>query len=181
MFYDLRALPFIPNSLAVLPAGLILVFIACVVWFTINKSKLGRYIYAVGSNNENAFASGISTSKVQICAYIINASFIFLCALYFAGQNGAGSANIGNPLTLQAVASAVVGGVAISGGKGGVFMSIAGALIMGLVSKLLYMLNVPNSYQTLVSGIIIIVAISSSAVYDILNRQALVRGGISND
>ena len=96
-----------------------------------------------------------------------------------AGQNGAGNANLGDSLTLQAVASAVVGGVAMSGGKGSVYMSIAGALIMSLVGRIIYFANIPNAFQTFVSGIIIIAAIAMSSIYAFQQRKAQLKGGAS--
>ena len=95
------------------------------------------------------------------------------------GQNGAGNANLGDSLTLQAVASAVVGGVAMSGGKGSVYRSIAGALIMSLVGRIIYFANIPNAFQTFVSGIIIIAAIAMSSIYAFQQRKAQLKGGAS--
>ena len=110
---------------------------------------------------------------------MINAIFCFFVAVYYAGQNGAGNANLGDSLTLQAVASAVVGGVAMSGGKGSVYMSIAGALIMSLVGRIIYFANIPNAFQTFVSGIIIIAAIAMSSIYAFQQRKAQLKGGAS--
>ena len=106
---------------------------------------------------------------------MINAIFCFFVAVYYAGQNGAGNANLGDSLTLQAVASAVVGGVAMSGGKGSVYMSIAGALIMSLVGRIIYFANIPNAFQTFVS----IAAIAMSSIYAFQQRKAQLKGGAS--
>lgn len=176
IFYELGG----SNGGIKFPTGLLLIGFACLGWFLLLRTRTGRYIYAVGSSNENAYASGIKTAKMQTIAYIINAACIFLCALYFAGQNGAGSAHIGDPLTLQAIAAAVVGGIAMSGGKGSAFMAIIGAIIMGLVGKIIFLANIPNAFQTLVSGMIIIAAISSSALYSHLRKKSLLKGGQFN-
>lgn len=176
-FYNLKSIPALAGIGQFVPTALLWILLACVIWGVVRRTKTGRYIYAVGSNNANAYASGINTARVQIIAYILNAVFIFFVAVYYAGQNGAGNANIGDALTLQAVAAAVVGGIAMSGGKGNVFMAIAGALIMSFVSKIIYFANIPNAYQTLVSGLIIIAAIASSAMYSFRQRCAQLKGG----
>jgi ribose transport system permease protein len=128
--------PHIEQFGRVIPPALILILIACFIWFIVSKTKTGRYIYAVGSNNDSAYASGINTAKVQMQACIINSIFIFLAALFFVGQNQSGDARMGDPLTLRAIASAIVGGVALSGGKGSVYFALVGALILNLVNKL---------------------------------------------
>lgn len=180
-FYDISLIEGIPQGLyafgKLIPTAVWLILFGCIVWYCVSHTKSGRYMYAVGSNRTIAFQSGINTGKIQLQAYLLNAFFMFLCALLFAAQNQAGSARLGDPLTLQAVAAAVVGGIALSGGKGNIYMAIVGAVIMSLVGKIIYFANIPNAYQTLVSGIIIIIAISTSAIYTILNKRAVLRGG----
>ncbi len=149
--------------------GVFLVLIACIIWYFIKRSKIGRYIYAVGSNRHVAFDSGINTVRVQIVAYILNALFIMLAALFMIGQNKTGSARIGDPLTLQSVASAAIGGVALTGGRGNVFMSICGAVIIQLVSKIIFFSGISTDFQTIVSGIILIAAVSVSGFIDLFS------------
>ena len=133
-------------------------------------------MYAVGSDRDIAYQSGINSSKIQMCTYIINALFIYACALFYAAQNQSGSARIGDALTLKAIAAVVVGGIALSGGSGKVYMAIVGALIMSLVNKLIYQLGIQSEYQVLVSGVIIIVAISTSVIYSMANEKFVVKG-----
>ncbi|MDK2896031.1 MAG: ribose transport system permease protein [Candidatus Atribacteria bacterium] len=151
----------------VIPPALILVLIACFIWFIVSKTKTGRYIYAVGSNNDNAYASGINTAKVQLLACVINSIFIFLAALFFVGQNQSGDARMGDPLTLRAIASAIVGGIALTGGRGSVYFALVGALILSFVNKIIFFANISYAYQTLVSGLIVIVAIAAPVAYNL--------------
>jgi ribose transport system permease protein len=125
----------------------------------------------VGSNNDSAYASGINTAKIQLMACIINSIFIFLAALFFVGQNQSGDARMGDPLTLRAIASAVVGGIALTGGRGSVYFALVGALIMSFVNKIIFFANIPNAYQTLVSGLIVIIAIAGPIAYTLYNRE----------
>lgn len=178
-FYDVGAIKDVAASVksigAVIPPALILVVIGCVLWFILSKTKTGRYIYAVGSNNDSAYASGINTAKVQMQACIINSVFIFLAALFFVGQNQSGDARMGDPLTLKAIAAAVVGGIALTGGRGSVYFALVGALILSFVNKVIFFANIPNAYQTLVGGVIVIVAIAGSLAYTLYNKRAMLK------
>ena len=179
IFYDIRSAEGVPEFVKaigmVIQPALVLVLIGCLIWYLISRTKIGRYIYAVGSNNDSAYATGINTARVQMMAFIINSVFIFLAALFFVGQNQSGDARMGDPMTLKAIAAAVVGGIALTGGKGSVYMAIVGALILSFVNKIIFFADIPNAYQTLVSGLIIIAAIASSVAYSHLNKKAMLK------
>jgi ribose transport system permease protein len=179
VFYDIGAVKGVPTFIktfgTVIPPALLLVLIGCVLWFVTSKTKTGRYIYAVGSNNESAYASGINTAKIQMEACLINSVFIFLAALFFVGQNQSGDARMGDPLTLKAIAAAVVGGIALTGGRGSVYFALVGALILSFVNKIIFFANIPNAYQTLVGGVIVIVAIAGSLAYTLYNKRAMLK------
>lgn len=181
VFYDVRSAEEIPAFIravgTVIQPALVLVLVGVLLWYLISKTKSGRYFYAVGSSNDNAYATGVNTAKVQMTACIINALFIFLAALFFVGQNQSGDARMGDPMTLKAIAAAVVGGVALTGGRGSVYMAIVGALILSFVNKIIFFADIPNAYQTLVSGLIIIVAIAGSMAYSHLNKKAMLKEG----
>lgn len=179
IFYDAKNAEGVPEFIkvigTVIQPALMLVLVGCLFWYLISKTKTGRYIYAVGSSNDSAYATGINTAKVQMIACIINAIFIFLAALFFVGQNQSGDARMGDPMTLKAIAAAVVGGIVLTGGKGSVYLAIVGALILSFVNKIIFFANIPNAYQTLVSGLIIIVAIAGSMAYSHLNKKAMLK------
>ena len=119
---------------SVVPTAVLLIIGGALVWFFVRRTKTGRYMYAVGGPiGKPPIRAASIPLRSRTTAYIMNAFFLLLCALFFAAQNQAGSARIGDPLTLQAVAAAVVGGVALNGGKGSVFLAIVGAVIMSLV------------------------------------------------
>jgi len=79
---------------------------------------------------------------------------------------------MGDPLTLRAIAATVVGGIALTGGRGNVVFSLVGALILSFVSKIIFFANIPNAYQTLFSGVIVIIAMAGSQVYTLSSRRA---------
>lgn len=179
IFYDAKAAEGVPGFFkvigTVIQPALMLVIVGCLIWFVISRTKTGRYIYAVGSSNDSAYSTGINTAKVQMMACIINSVFIFMAALFFVGQNQSGDARMGDPMTLKAIAAAVVGGIVLTGGRGSVYMAIVGALILSFVNKIIFFANIPNAYQTLVSGLIIIVAIAGSVAYSHLNKKAMLK------
>ena len=178
-FYDLSGIAGAPvaakHLAAILPPAFWLIVIGVLLWAFLKRTRTGRYFYAVGSNNDSAFESGINTARVQMYASIANSIFIFLAALFFVGQNQSGDARMGDPLTLKAIAAVVVGGIALSGGRGSVYFAIAGALILSLVNKIIFFANIPYAYQTLVGGAIVIAAIASSQAYTLYNRRSASR------
>ena len=168
LFYQFKSWDNAPQALAnfsnYVPTGALLIIAAVIIWFFISRSKTGRYMYAVGSNRNIAFQSGINTAMIQIKAYVLNAFFVMLAALFLVGQNQAGSARVGDPYTLQSIAAAAVGGIALTGGSGNVFIAIAGTAIINLVSKIIFYSGISTDYQTIVSGLILLVAISASSI-----------------
>jgi len=176
IFYNPALINEFPDSLKAFgnffPPSLVLVLLGSLFWYIMSKTKTGKYIYAVGSNSESSYESGINTARVQIAACIINSVFIFLAALFFVGQNQSGDARMGDPLTLRSIAAAVVGGISLSGGRGNVYFGLVGALILSFVNKIIFFANIPYAYQTLVSGLIIIVSIASSQLYTMYNKRA---------
>jgi ribose transport system permease protein len=175
-FYNFSLVPGAPGWLIkignVLPPSLWLFLIVIGLWAVIRRTKFCRYLYATGSNEENAYCSGVNTSGIRIAACFINAFCIMLAALFFVAQNQSGDYMLGNAFTLNTIAAAVIGGVAMTGGKGGVFSAVTGALILGFVNQIIFYLNLPTSFSILVSGIIVIVAISVPQIYEHLNENA---------
>ncbi|MGA2613747.1 MAG: ABC transporter permease [Spirochaetia bacterium] len=179
VFYDVGDVPNVSHALKafgdIIPPALVLVLLGCALWALIARTRTGRYIYAVGSNSDSAYETGIDTARVQMYACMVNSLFILLAALFFVGQNQSGDARMGDPLTLRAIAAAVVGGIALTGGRGNVYFALVGALILSFVNKIIFFANIPYAYQTLVGGVIVIAAIASSQAYTLYNRQALMR------
>ena len=165
----------------IVPTGVFLIILACLIWYVVSRTKLGRYIYAVGSNRNIAYDNGVKTAKIQIIAYLLNSLFIMFAALFMVGQNQSGSARIGDPLTLKCIASAVVAGVALTGGRGNVFVSIVGAAIISLVSKLIFFSNISSDYQTVVSGLILLIAVASSSIINAVKSAWAKREVYSNE
>jgi len=121
--------------------------------------RIGRYIYAVGGNEEAARASGLNVKIIKTFAYTLCGAFAGLAGVVMASRVTVGQPNAGVAYELDAIAAAVIGGTSLSGGVGGVGGTILGALLMGVINNGLDLLNVSSYYQQIVKGVIIIGAV----------------------
>jgi ribose/xylose/arabinose/galactoside ABC-type transport system permease subunit len=126
----------------------------------LNRTRFGRYVYAVGGNEEAARASGVNVKLVKLGVYSISGFFCGLAGLVFTSRLGAAQSISGTGFELVAIASVVVGGASLFGGRGTVGKTLVGALIMQVVQSGLVMLDVPSPIQQAALGFIIIVAVA---------------------
>jgi len=138
---------------------IILLVVALVSWIFLANLKLGRYLYAVGGNENAARASGINVDAVKVFAYTVCGSLAGLAGVVLASRITTGQPNAGFGYELDAIAAVVIGGTSLSGGVGGVGGTILGALLMGVINNGLDLLNVSSYYQQIVKGIIIVGAV----------------------
>lgn len=136
---------------------LIITFVVCSV--VLKKTVLGRYIYAVGGNEQAAKASGIRVNKVKMAVYIICGGLAALAGILLTSRITTGQPNAGAGFELDAIAAAIIGGTSTSGGKGTMTGTLIGALLIGVISNGLDLLNVTSYYQQVVMGAIIIGAV----------------------
>lgn len=125
----------------------------------LNLTPLGRYTYATGGNREAARLAGIKVKYVTAMAFIISGLFAGAAGAIMTSRGGIGSANMGTGRELDAIASAVIGGVAFGGGEGKVLGVIFGVLILSLIRNGLNMYNVSSFVQMIITGAIIAAAI----------------------
>lgn len=144
----------------------ILVFALCSV--ILNKTVLGRYIYAVGGNEQAARASGINVDRVKLAVYSMSGLLAGLAGILLASRITTGQPNAGAGFELDAIAAVVIGGTSTSGGKGSMAGTLIGVLLIGVINNSLDLLNVTSYYQQVVMGIIIIGAV----VLDSLNQKS---------
>jgi ribose/xylose/arabinose/galactoside ABC-type transport system permease subunit len=136
---------------------LILVFIICSV--ILKKTLLGRYIYAVGGNEQASRASGINVNQVKMAVYSIAGLLAGLAGIVLTSRITTGQPNAGAGFELDAIAAAVIGGTSTSGGTGTMTGTLIGVLLIGVINNGLDLLNVTSYYQQVVMGIIIIGAV----------------------
>ncbi len=141
---------------------LIVAFAVCSI--VLNKTILGRYMYAVGGNEPAARASGIRVSRVKMWVYIICGLLSAMGGILLTSRITTGQPNAGSGFELDAIAAAIIGGTSTSGGTGSMTGTLIGALLIGVISNSLDLLNVTSYYQQVVMGAIIIGAVVLDSV-----------------
>lgn len=136
---------------------LIVAFAVCSI--VLNKTILGRYMYAVGGNEPAARASGIRVSRVKMWVYTICGLLSAMGGILLTSRITTGQPNAGSGFELDAIAAAIIGGTSTSGGTGSMTGTLIGALLIGVISNSLDLLNVTSYYQQVVMGAIIIGAV----------------------
>lgn len=155
-----------------LPASLILVAVCAIgLWFFLEKTNMGRHIFAIGGNPYAARVSGINVDRTLVVVYMISGFFAGLSGLLLAGRTDSGFPNAGIGIELDAIAAVIIGGASFFGGRGTVLGVLAGVLIMGILRNGLNINNVSAFWQQILIGLVIIIAV----YIDVLRRQAAVR------
>ena len=148
------------GSVGIVSVPIILFAVMCIISIIIlHKSKLGRHIFAVGGNEQAAKVSGINVARVKLFVYTYSGILCGLAGIILASRTNAASPNAAEGYELDAIAAGVIGGTSTSGGRGGVYGTIVGVLIIVILSNGLDMLNVSSYIQQIVKGIIIIGAV----------------------
>jgi ribose transport system permease protein len=142
-----------------LPMPVIIVGVLAVAAIVLlKKTPLGEYILAVGGNEEAARVSGVPIERTKVITYMISGGLAALAAVILIARLGAAEPTLGNLWELEAIAAAAIGGASLMGGKGSIFGTILGAIVLGAMRNGLTLLNVQAFYQLLATGIIIILA-----------------------
>jgi ribose transport system permease protein len=136
----------------------IYIFVVVIVFLFLKFTIFGRRIYAIGSNEEASFLSGINIVLSKILIYTISGFIVSLAAIALLMRLGSASAVMGDSYTLNAVASAVIGGIAISGGKGTIGGCFLGILLLGIISNAMNILGVTAYLQQIILGTIVVIA-----------------------
>ena len=135
--------------------------------FILRKTKLGRSIYAVGGNEDAARLSGISVFKINMFVYTTVSALSAVSGILLASRLNGAAPTLGNMFELDAIAAVVVGGTSLNGGSGTIKGTIIGTFIIGFLNNGMSMLNVDTSYQFVVKGLIIILAVW----FDVMNKR----------
>ncbi|MGE7822694.1 ABC transporter permease [Paenibacillus sp. NPDC093718] len=151
-----------------IPNAVVIFFIAAVVGYLIlSKTIIGRYNFALGSNEEATRLSGVNVGFWKIVIYTLTGAFTGLAGVMMASRLNSANPALGAGYELEAIAAVVIGGTSLSGGKGTIIGTVIGALIMSVLTNGLRILSVPQEWQTVVVGFVIILAVYA----DILRRR----------
>ncbi|MFC7407047.1 ABC transporter permease subunit [Georgenia alba] len=131
-----------------------------VLWFLLERTTFGRHVYAVGGNPEAALMAGIKVKRVLTSVYIISGVTAGLAGVMLAARVESGQPNSGQGYELEAIAAVVLGGTSLMGGRGRILGTLVGALIMGVLSNGMILMNTPFFTQLIVQGLVIVVAVA---------------------
>lgn len=142
----------------------ILFGLVIVVHLCMRRSVYGRYLYATGGNLEAARLAGIRVNAVLIGAYVVSGVSACLAGIVLASQLQTGSGTAGSDSALSAITAVILGGAALTGGVGGVPGTMIGVLILGVLSNGMSIISVPSFYQTIATGVVLLLAVGISKI-----------------
>lgn len=143
-----------------LPVPIVIMLIVYAITFLLlNRTMLGGYIYAIGGNQEASRLSGVPVRLVKTTTYAISGLLAGLTGVILTARLGSAQPNLGTADELDAIAAVVIGGTSLAGGRGGIIGTLVGALIIGVLSNGLNLMNVNAYYQPVAKGLVILIAI----------------------
>lgn len=168
LFSDIALGSFFPGIN--IPNAVLIFFAAAIIGaIVLSKTIIGRYNFAIGSNEEATRLSGINVNFWKIIIYTITGVFTGIAGILMASRLNSAQPALGMGYELEAIAAVVIGGTSLSGGKGTIVGTVIGALIMSVLTNGLRIISVPQEWQTVIVGIVIFLAV----YVDILRRRKM--------
>ncbi|MDA3847872.1 MAG: ABC transporter permease [Vallitaleaceae bacterium] len=150
------------------PTGIIVLIVSSVIMgVVLQKTKVGRYTYAIGSNEEATKLSGVDTRKWKMYPYMISGAFAGIAAIAYTASYSSILPGTGQGMELDAIAASVIGGTSLSGGIGSISGTFIGVFIMSILATGLSSMGLPPHYQDLFTGIVVI----SAVLFDIYRQK----------
>jgi ribose transport system permease protein len=140
------------------PVVLMLAMFA-VFWFVLRRTVFGRHVYATGGNAEAAKLSGVNTDRVQILVYTVSGAMAALAGIILTSRLDSAQPTAGAGYELDAITAVVLGGTSLAGGRGWIFGTLVGALLIGVLNNGLNLMGVSAFYQQVVKGSVILLAV----------------------
>ncbi len=156
----------LPNALV------LLVVVVAAVWLPVRHSRLGLTLYAIGSDRTAAFRSGVGVDRTRLIAYVVGGVFSALGGLALTMTTGIGSPLSGTYYTLSGLAAVVVGGVSLTGGRGGMAGPMFAAYILTLIPTDLIFLNIDPNYGQVIQGTLIVLVVMGGGLATLLRTRA---------
>ncbi len=130
-----------------------------VFWFVLRKTVFGRHVYATGGNAESARLSGVKVDRIQLWVYAISGVMAAIAGIVLTSRLNSAQPTAGTGYELDAIAAVVLGGTSLTGGRGWIFGTLVGALLIGVLNNGLNLLDVSSFYQQVVKGCVILLAV----------------------
>jgi ribose transport system permease protein len=140
------------------PVIMMLVMFA-VFWFVLKRTVFGRHVYAVGGNEEAEGLSGINTDRIKIWVYTLSGAMAATAGMILTSRLNSAQPTAGTGYELDAIAAVVLGGTSLTGGRGWIFGTLVGALLIGILNNGLNLLGVSSFYQQVIKGVVILLAV----------------------
>lgn len=161
-------------KVGIVPMTLIVALVILFVFYIVQKNtKLGKYSYAIGANERAARLAGVSIDLVKLFVFTINGLCCALAGIFLSVKLKSGIPTVGNPFQLMGIAAVVLGGTALTGGKGGVLGTLIGVATVKIIQNGMNVIGVNTFWQNIVFGIIIILALILTA--DRSGRDSIVK------
>lgn len=138
---------------------IIMALVYAAVYYLLNQTSFGRHMYAIGGNEEASLLSGIDVAKTKILAYTASGVLAGIAGIIVAARVASATPTAGEGYEMDAIAAVVIGGTSLRGGEGRVLYTLIGALIIGMLNNILNLTNVSSYYQTIVKGVVILLAV----------------------
>lgn len=155
----LKAVVFRIDKFVVTVPIVLFIALSIIVALVVKYTKFGRRVYAVGGNESAAYLAGINVKNFKLLIYGINGLFVTIAAMTLLARLGTGAPVMGLGKEIEVIAAVVVGGTAMSGGRGNIWGAVFGVLVLGIISNALNILGVSPHYQFIISGLLIIFAV----------------------
>jgi ribose/xylose/arabinose/galactoside ABC-type transport system permease subunit len=160
-------------NLIITPYVIIFFVVVVLGWLLLTFTKYGRRVFAVGSNESAAYLAGVNVRNIKLSAYAINGFLVGVGSIMMLARINVGIITLGQGLEIDTIAMAVIGGAALSGGKGNIWGTFFGVLLLGSIGNAMNMLRLPPEVQYIAKGVIIILAVSLGTVYANLSSSVL--------
>jgi ribose transport system permease protein len=153
------------ESVGPIPVSFIaLVAVPGLLWWPVSRSRLGHRLLAVGGDERAAYESGLAVAGTKVLAFVACGLFASIGALFLTMQAASGDPRIGDPFTLNSIAAVALGGALLSGGRGSVAATVAGALILATLPSVLFLAGLSTYWQYIVAGGILVLAVTMSSL-----------------
>lgn len=146
-------IPGLPNAV------LITIVLAVIAYLILNRTILGRYTFAIGSNEEATRLSGVNTRRWKVLIYMLAGAFTGIAGVVIAARLDSAQPQLGVGYELQAIAAVIIGGTSLLGGRGSILGTVIGALIMSVLINGLRIMSIQTEWQNVVVGIVILIAV----------------------
>ncbi|MFZ0205370.1 MAG: ABC transporter permease [Roseiarcus sp.] len=159
-FLQLMGVPFEIGGARIILASFLLIVLAMVVWYVLNRTAYGRHIYATGDDPEAARLAGIDTDRILLSVYVLAGLISAIAGWALIGRIGAISPTAGENANLDSITAVVIGGTSLFGGRGSIVGTLIGALIVGVFRSAVSLAGLDVLWQEFAIGVLIIVAVA---------------------